>query len=132
MLPHMNHSAISEWLGEFARCVRLVDYVAGQKLFAEDVIAFGSVSRRADTLEDLVKNQWKLVWGQTEGFCFELETAKIEVCESMAWVAVTWESRYRDRSCPESHRTGRATIALSCNDGKWQATHTHFSMSPKV
>ncbi|MGJ8654302.1 MAG: YybH family protein [Opitutaceae bacterium] len=127
----MNNVQITEWLCEFARYVREVDYVAGQDLFAADVIAFGSVSRRAETLEDLVENQWKRVWGQTEGFHFDLATARIEVSGSMAWAAVNWESRFIDRSVPTIERSGRATIALRCRAGKWQATHTHFSMSPE-
>lgn len=128
----MDNAPISEWLREFAGYVRDVDYEAGQGLFADDVIAFGTVSRRAETLEELVENQWKHVWGQTEGFHFDLETAKIEVCGSIAWVAVTWESRFLDRSVSPNERSGRATIILRCSDGKWEATHTHFSMSPKA
>jgi len=46
------------------------------------------------------------------------------------WLAATWDSRGRRADGTLFPRPGRCTIAFERRDGRWLATHTHFSLVP--
>ena len=121
---------IRQWLEEFAAAVRAADYEAGERLFADHVVGFGTRNDRLVGLKPLVERQWKQVWGITSGFCFNLDQMSSGKCAALAWVAVPWASQGRDRNGDSIMRRGRATFVLEQQHGRWVAVHSHLSMNP--
>lgn len=122
---------IARWLDEFAAAVRGVDYATGRRLYAPDVVGFGSVADRADGLDDLVARQWRRVWGVTRGFRFVDAGRVCRVVGDTAWVAADWWSQGGNPADGWYDRTGRVTIVLERRAGRWLAVHTHYSLAPK-
>jgi len=117
---------IETWLRAFAAAVRARDYAAGAALFAEDVVAFGSVAARADGLDALRERQWRVVWEDTRGFDFDYATLCCEALGERAWAAATWSSA----SEADERRAGRATLVFARDGAGWRAVHSHFSLVP--
>jgi ketosteroid isomerase-like protein len=134
---HMNRccdaateSELRAWLEAFASAVRDVDYATGEKLFAPDVVGFGTVGVLLSGRETLMASQWKRVWGLTSGFCFDMNQVATRVRGDVAWVLVPWASRTGRAGRGPLDRKGRATYILERRNGKWLAVHTHHSLDP--
>jgi len=121
---------IRPWLESFSAAVRDGDFAAGQALFANDVCAFGTRADRIESLADLEANQWRPIWNSTRGYRFDFDTAIIEICGPMAWVAITWHSQGRNPAGNWFDRFGRATYILRKIEGRWLAVHSHHSLNP--
>ena len=129
---HGDHAAMAdvrEWLEAFAAAVRAVDYAAGQRLFAPEVVGFGTVGVLLEGRDTLVQSQWKRVWGATSGFRFDTRQLTCGVEGDLAWVAVPWTSRTGRTDGPHD-RSGRATYVLQRRNGRWLAVHSHHSLDP--
>ena len=118
------------WLEAFAAAVRSVDYAAGQRLFAPDVVGFGTVGVLLEGRDTLVQSQWKRVWGATSGFRFDTQQVTCGVDGDLAWVAVPWTSRTGRAGDGPHDRGGRATYVLQRRNGRWLAVHSHHSLDP--
>ncbi len=121
---------VVRWLEEFASAVRAADYARGAKLFDAGALGFGTVTDRAEGLDVLIRDQWRHVWDATEGFRFDLDAARVEVRDDLAWVASTWSSTGFAAGGEPFPRAGRATIVLRHGKDGWRAVHTHFSLNP--
>lgn len=123
--------AAREWLLSLQDCVRRVDYEAGRRLFAEDVVAFGS---RAGTLlhglDALQAHQWSGVWPVISDFSFSLDQLDCRGQGEVTLVVVPWASIGYRAEGTSFERPGRATVVLAHRDGAWLAVHTHFSLVP--
>ncbi|MGA7671070.1 MAG: nuclear transport factor 2 family protein [Nitrolancea sp.] len=120
---------IRQWLEEFSTAVRAVDYDHGRTMFAADVVGFGTYAGVRVGLDELVSGQWRNIWGVTRGFTFRLDEIQLGLSGDQAWVAVPWDSQGQQNGV-WFDRPGRATIILERRDGRWLATHTHFSLYP--
>ncbi len=125
-----DNQSIHLWLEEFASAVRAVDYRRGMRLFAPDVLAFGTRNERLVGLEMLVERQWKQIWGVTSGFRFDSDRVVCGRSGLTAWAAAPWESQGRRANGATFERRGRATFVLEDRDGCWLAVHSHLSMNP--
>jgi ketosteroid isomerase-like protein len=123
-------SALSTWLGAFAAAVRAKDFAAGRALFDPGVIAFGTVCPRADGLDQLVEDQWSVIWNGTSGFDFDYATAECFVAGAQASIVATWTSTGFTPDRRPFQRRGRATLVLHASNGLWKAVHSHFSLTP--
>ena len=123
---------VRAWLEAFAAAVRDADYDAGARLFAPDVVGFGTVGVLLSGRDALVASQWKRVWGVTSGFHFDMTRLTCCVRGDVAWLAVPWASRTgrgpADRGAFDRH--GRATYVLERRTGRWLAVHSHHSLDP--
>ena len=120
------------WLSEFAARVRAVDYNGSREMFDPDTIAFGTVGRMMVSRDVLIESQWKRVWGVTEGFAFDLETARCGGDENLGWVVATWTSTgVRARDGARFVRKGRSTFIMRREGHRWVAIHSHVSMNPR-
>jgi ketosteroid isomerase-like protein len=124
--------SVWEWMEAFAQAVRTRDYTAGQELFSEDVVSFGTYSHRLIDLQDLVENQWEPIWSTTRNFQFHQETIHCEIVGDLAWVASSWQSEGRLPNDECHLRVGRATLILRWQDDGWKAIHSHFSLQPRL
>jgi ketosteroid isomerase-like protein len=122
---------LENWLRRFVEVIRNRDYVAARKLFADDVISFGTVCFRVETLDALASSQWKIAWPNFRNFNFEFGSAGVHLEAEQAVVIVNWKATDVRRDDPSSEIRGRATIVLQNTNSEWKAIHTHFSLKPE-
>jgi ketosteroid isomerase-like protein len=115
---------IRQWFCRLAEHMQAVDYVAARPLFAEDVIAFGSLAGFMTGRAALEAEQWRKVWGATNGFECRLTAAGMVVFDSTG---------YGEDGTPYD-RPGRSTVVFTRNvvGADWVAQHVHFSLFPGV
>lgn len=118
------------WLETFAACVRARDFDAARPMIAGDVVSFGTKAAMVEGRENLIAQQWRHIWPTIQGFTFDLGTLHWRRAEELAWAVLTWTSQgFRPDGTPFP-RPGRATFTFARRDGRWLATHTHFSLFP--
>ena len=121
---------VVEWLGQMQACVRAIDYARAEQIFAAGVVGFGTYEGIASGREKLRAAQWSNIWPRIRDFTFRLETLHGSMDGDLAWGACTWDSTgFRADGTPFA-RPGRMTVILERREGKWLATHTHFSQFP--
>jgi ketosteroid isomerase-like protein len=123
-------SGLADWFRALERCVRAVDYDGARPIFAEEVASFGTRAEIVTGLDNLQARQWSGVWPYIEDFTFLLDQIHGAVSGDIAWAAVPWTSTGFDERGAPFPRPGRATTAFARRDGRWLATHTHFSLDP--
>ncbi|MBM4441366.1 MAG: nuclear transport factor 2 family protein [Candidatus Rokubacteria bacterium] len=129
-MRHDPLAPIRAWLVDWHTAVRNQDFAAGRAMCAPDMVAFGTVAPFVTGIDEIMKAQWSHVWPNITGFTIDAANARGEILGDRAWVAATWDSRGRRPDGTEFARPGRCTIVLARRDGRWLATHTHFSLSP--
>jgi len=122
--------AIREWFQTLERCVRLVDYETARKIFAHNVLSFGTRADVVSGLDTLVANQWSGIWPHIRDFTIELDQLHWGASGDLAWGMAPWNSTGFHPDGTAFPRPGRATVIFERRDGKWLAVHTHFSLFP--
>ena len=122
-------SGIAAWLDNWARAIRERDFAGARPLFAEDVMAFGSLSSAMTDRDTLEHDQWRPIWSRTRGFRFD-DWAVISDQEGEAVVACTWSSEGDGGAGKWYPRQGRATLVLRQQGDGYVCIHSHFSMMP--
>jgi ketosteroid isomerase-like protein len=123
--------AIREWLLELQACVRAVDYKRAQRIFAPDVVGFGTYASLVQGLGRLRDEQWANIWPTIRDFTFRLDALRWGADGDLAWAACPWDSTgFRADGAPFP-RPGRVTVVLVRREGAWLAVHTHFSLYPR-
>lgn len=122
---------LEHWLHNFADAVRNQDFAAGKALFHQDVVSFGTVCVRSDSLNNLVDRQWKVIWTSTKWFNFDYASALAAVEANQAVIISNWYSTGFDRQGKAFQRQGRSSIVLKQDEGQWKAIHTHLSINPQ-
>ncbi len=121
---------LRDWLREFSACVRAVDFDGGRRLCAADLVAFGTVAELVVGLDRVVEEQWRRVWPRIREFTIRADDARGAIAGTDGWIAAPWTSLGVGSDGRTYWRPGRTTIAFCRRDGRWLATHTHFSLSP--
>jgi ketosteroid isomerase-like protein len=124
------------WFRRLAECMQAVDYAAARPLFAEDVIAFGSLAGFVAGREALEREQWRNVWGTIDGSRFRLEDLRTIVSADRLTAAgmVMFDSTGYGQDGTPYERPGRSTVMFGRGavGEDWVARHVHFSLSPGV
>lgn len=76
--------------------------------------------------------QWQRVWPTLRDFTIRTDQAIGAISGSKSWVAAPWESIGVRADGSTFARPGRATITFVHRDGRWLATHTHFSFAAVI
>ena len=118
------------WLNDFAKCVREVDYESGRKLCLENIVSYGTVAGAVRGLDNLVERQWMKIWPNTEGFHFLTEGIDVWG-EGVLAIGVEWQSTGIGVNGTRFDRRGRSSIVLTEVEGSLFASHTHFSAIPQ-
>jgi catechol 2,3-dioxygenase-like lactoylglutathione lyase family enzyme/ketosteroid isomerase-like protein len=118
------------WLLELQARVRAVDYEGGRALCVPELLAFGTVARLVEGIDDVMFEQWRKVWPAIRDFTVLVDQARGGVRGDLAWVAAPWTSRGVAADGSMFERPGRLTVVLERRDGRWLARHTHFSLVP--
>ena len=118
------------WLREWQARVQAQDFAGGRALCAPEMIAFGTRAEMVEGLDDVVEQQWSHVWPRIRAFTVHAESARGGIDGDRGWVAAQWDSLGVRADGTTFPRPGRLTILFECRDGRWLATHTHFSLTP--
>ena len=124
--------AVKQWFALMARHCASVDYDAAERIFAEDVVSFGTSMDIVRGRKALREGQWESIWENITDFKMDLDNADARGSGDQAWGMVTWTSTGYDSDHNPFHRPGRATVTLERRDGVWLAVHTHFSLFPST
>ena len=122
--------AVRQWFTLMGRYCASVDYDAAERIFAEDVVSFGTAMDIVSGRTALREGQWESIWGNITDFKMDLENVNAGGSGDQAWGVVTWTSTGYDSDHKPFYRPGRATVTLERLDGVWLAVHTHFSLFP--
>ena len=122
--------AVRQWFALMGRYCASEDYDGAEKIFAADVVSFGTKMEIVRGRKALRGGQWESIWGNITGFKMDLENVHGSGSGNQAWGVVTWTSTGYDSDHKPFHRPGRATVTLERRDGVWLAVHTHFSLYP--
>jgi ketosteroid isomerase-like protein len=119
-----------EFLQQMQSCVRLVDFRSARSLFADDVVAFGTYAAVVSGREHLEQQQWRQIWPAIRDFTFRLDELHCRGNDQAVCVIVPWDSVGTSADGSTFSRPGRATLLLEPRNGRWVATHSHFSLAP--
>ncbi len=121
---------IRGWFRELQTCVRAVDYERAERIFAPDVVGFGTFASIAEGRDTLRREQWSHIWPHIREFTFRLDELHGGADGDLAWAICPWDSLGLRADGSTFARPGRATVILARRDGRWLAVHTHFSLYP--
>ena len=124
------HAIARQFLEEMQACVRAVDFLRARPLFAEDAIGFGTYAAVVHGRDRIESDQWRQVWPRIKDFTFRLDELECLGGEATLCVIVTWDSLGTRPDGSTFPRPGRATLLLEPRNGRWVATHSHFSLAP--
>jgi ketosteroid isomerase-like protein len=119
------------WLAAMESCVRAVDYARCRRIFADDVVGYGTRIEAAVGLDALERDQWRHIWGAIRGFTFQTDRLVYRSYGDGLWLACPWTSQGRADDGSWIARPGRMTAVLERRGERWLAVHTHFSLVPK-
>jgi ketosteroid isomerase-like protein len=124
--------AIGLWFKCLTNHVQAVDYVGARPLFAEDMIAFGTLADFVSGREATERSQWRNMWNTIDQFQCRLDELRAIVSAdrlTAAGIVVFGSIGYREDGTAYD-RPGRATVVFgrSTIGENWIAQHTHFSL----
>jgi len=119
------------WLRQWQACVRAQDFGGGRQLCAPEMLAFGTRAEMVEGIEHVMERQWRQVWPRIRDFTIDVDKARGGIEGDRGWVATRWDSRGVRPDGATFPRPGRLTVLFARRDGRWLATHTHFSLSPE-
>ncbi len=123
---------VRRWFQRLQICVQMVDFAGARPLFAENVIAFGSVTPLSLGLDATEEEQWRTIWGYIDGFRWRLDDLRAIVsgdrCTAVG-MAVFDSTVYTEVGTPYEP-PGRATVVLGRGGvgQEWIARHIHVSL----
>ncbi len=107
------------------------EYEAARPMFANDVVAFGTVTSMMSGLADLESRQWREVWYRIKDFQFDKETAQtfLDPSAGMAVICCLWHSFGKTKTSWYERR-GRVTLVLRAAEGGLCCVHTISRWNP--
>lgn len=124
---------VLQWLREWESLINAQDFEAARRLFAEDVVSFGTYSEIMAGLADLEARQWRVIWPTITDFSFE--DPKIITSGDDPGTAIVislWRSKGRTQDNGWYARRGRATLVLKFDGRQLTCVHSHLSMEPGI
>lgn len=123
---------VKQWFERLSEHVRAVDFAGAHRLFAEDMIAFGTFENFITGRDRVEAAQWRNVWPVTSDFRYRIEDIRAIVSPdrlSAIGIGVFDSIGYHEDGTPYE-QPGRTTVALSRGQigDEWVAAHTHMSL----
>lgn len=126
--------SIADWFDGWGPMVASCQFESARRLFASDVVGFGTYMDLVDGLDALDTQQWRAIWPTIEDFRFMTETLRVFVAKDrcLATAMVVWRSTGFDQNKRPYERPGRTTAVLRRDSiaAPWLGIHTHFSQFP--
>ena len=104
--------AVQQWFALMGHYCASVDYDAAERIFAEDVVSFGTAMDIVRGRKALREGQWESIWGNITSFKMDPDNVNASGSGNQAWGVVTWTSTGYDSDHKPFHRPGRATVTL--------------------
>ena len=119
------------WLARWENLVNAGDIEAARPFFAEDVVAFGSLTAAMRGLDDLVERQWSQIWPTIRDFALDRDALSIRTGGNGSFVVIagSYRSQGKDGAGGWYDRAGRATLVLERREAGYVCVHSHFSMN---
>ena len=125
-------AAVRAWFDALSRCCRAVDYEGARRIFADDMIAFGTFTDFMHGRDPAEQKQWRNVWGTIRNFRYELDKVEAIVAgDRLTAVGMgVWQSDGFYPNGDHFDRPGRTTVVLGRKKvgDAFVATHTHMSL----
>ncbi len=126
--------SIADFFARWGNLVGQVDFRRARELYADDVIAFGSLGKMMTSREELEAEQWRKVWPTLADYTHDLSTLEVIVSPDrlMAMGAVMARTTGIHKDGTHFDRPVRVTTTLmrEATDAAWYMTHTHVSLMP--
>ena len=126
--------SVAEFFRLWGELVEAVDFKRARNLYAEDVIAFGSLGKMLTSLEALEREQWRAVWPTLAAYTHDLGTLEVVISPdrlmAMGAVIARTTGIHKDGSHFERPVRVTATLMRETVGAPWRATHTHVSLTP--
>jgi ketosteroid isomerase-like protein len=122
---------VKTWFERLSEHVRAVDYEGARRLFADDMIAFGTFTDFMTGRDAAERAQWRNVWPHIDHFRWRPDIRVLVSPDRLQAVgmAVFDSTGYREDGS-EYDRPGRATVVFerAAADAPFVARHTHMSL----
>jgi ketosteroid isomerase-like protein len=129
-----DRASIADFFRRWAKLVDAVDFRRARELYAEDVIAFGSLGTMMTSRDALEAEQWRAVWPTLAAYTHDLSTLEIVISPdrlmAMGAVMARTTGIHKDGSHFDRPVRGTATLMRQQTGAPWHATHTHVSLVP--
>lgn len=126
--------AIAHFFERWGTLVGNVDFKRARELYAEDVIAFGSLGKMMTSREALEAEQWRAVWPTLADYRHDLSTLEVIVSPdrlmAMGAVIARTVGVHKDGSHFDRPVRVTATLMREAIGAPWHMTHTHVSLVP--
>ena len=104
---------IRDWFLELEACVHAVDYERAERIFAPDVVGFGTFTGVAAGRATLRREQWSHIWPAIREFTFRLDELHGGLSGDLAWAICPWDSLGARPDGSTFARPGRAFTGRS-------------------
>lgn len=121
----------ASWLRTWESLINIGDYESARRLFAPDVVAFGSLAQTMSGLDALEQEQWRRIWGTIRDFAFAAPV-HLSATDETTTLALRWSSEGMTEDGGWYERRGRCTLVLERRGRGLVCTHSHFSMDPGI
>lgn len=126
--------SLADFFERWGTLVGNVDFKRARGLYADDVIAFGSLGKMMTSRDTLEAEQWRAVWPTLADYKHDLSTLEVIVSPDrlMAVGAVMARSVGIHEDGSHFDRPVRVTASLirEAIGAPWFITHTHVSLVP--
>ena len=124
-------AGVAAWFGSLAHHVQQVDFTGARAIFADDMIAFGTVSDFMVGQKEAERQQWRSVWFHIDNFHFRPDIRAIVSPDRLQAVGLgIFDSTGYHPDGVSYDRPGRASVVLTRETlvSPWKAAHTHLSL----
>ena len=125
-------AAVRAWFDALSKHCRTVDYEGARRIFADDMIAFGTFTDFMHGRDPAEQKQGRNVWGTIRNFRYELDKVEAIVAgDRLTAVGMgVWQSDGFYPNGDHFDRPGRTTVVLGRKKvgDAFVATHTHMSL----
>jgi ketosteroid isomerase-like protein len=126
--------SIADFFARWGTLVGDVNFKQARGLYADDVIAFGSLGKMMTSRDALEAEQWRAVWPTLAGYTHDLSTLEVIVSPDrlmgMGAVMAPTIGIHKDGSHFERPVRVTATLMRETIGAPWFMTHTHVSLVP--
>ncbi|MBO0799179.1 MAG: nuclear transport factor 2 family protein [Blastocatellia bacterium] len=122
---------VKQWFETLATHVCDVDFIGARRIFAPDMIAFGTFTDFMTGRDEAERQQWRNIWHHIDDFRWRPDIRAIVSPDRLQAVgmAIFDSTGYREDGTSYD-RPGRATVAFvrGSTGEPWVAQHTHLSL----
>lgn len=126
--------SIAAFFERWGTLVGNVDFKRARELYADDVIAFGSLGKMLTSRDALEAEQWRAVWPTLADYRYDLSTLEAVVSPdrlmAMGAAIARTTGIHEDGSHFDRPVRVTATLMREHAGAPWFMTHTHVSLTP--